>query len=190
MANTTNNPKENVQEKTTAPAVPVNTEVKTMSNTEKPQSQQIDIAALYKEMAAKHETRRSTPGGNALPYAEITEAVDKIFDSIDASEAPISVLTKMVETVLRAKYSAMKDSKVDVTYKQGRNFCKMPEGELKKIRLDQLSAMSNGKQKDNLYRRIYGLGYREEFKRFELAGNGILRRIKSSSPSSSNNGRY
>ena len=184
MANTTNNPKNNAQQETTVPAVPATKEVKTMSETEKQQSQKIDIAALYREMAAKHEARRSTPGGNALPYAEITEAVDKIFDSIDASEAPISVLTKMVETILKAKYSAMKDSKVAVTYKQGRNFCKMPEGELKKIRLDQLSAMSNGKQKDNLYRRIYGLGYREEFKRFELAGQGVLRRIKSPSTSS------
>lgn len=183
MANTTNNPNNNATEENTT----TNKEVKTMENTQKPQSQQIDIAALYKEMTAKYEARRSTPGGNALPYAEITEAVDKIFDETGVSEAPISVLTKMVETVLKAKYSAMKDSKVAVTYKQGRNFCKMPEGELKKIRLDQLSAMSNGKQKDNLYRRIYGLGYREEFKRFELAGNGVLRRIKSPSTSSTKN---
>lgn len=183
MANTTNNTNNNATEENTT----TKKEVKTMENTQKPQSQQIDIAALYKEMAAKHEARRSTPGGNALPYAEITEAVDKIFDSIGASEAPISVLTKIVETVLKSKYSAMKDSKVAVTYKQGRNLCKMPEGELKKIRLEQLSAMSNGKKKDNLYRRIYGLGYREEFKRFELAGNGILRRIKSPSNSPSNN---
>ena len=46
MANTTNNPKNNAQRETTVPAVPATKEVKTMSETEKQQSQKIDIAAL------------------------------------------------------------------------------------------------------------------------------------------------
>jgi hypothetical protein len=188
MANTTNNPKNNAQRETTVPAVPATKEVKTMSETEKQQSQKIDIAALYAEAAAKHAARKSKPGGNSLPYAEITEAVDKIFDEAQLTEAPISVLVQMTNVILTAKYAAMKDSKVPISYKQGRNIRSMPEGELKKIRQQQLAAMVSGKQKDNLYRRIYGLGYREEFKRFELAGQGVLRRIKSPSTSSTKNG--
>jgi len=182
MANTTNNTNNNATKENTT----TKKEVKTMENTQKPQSQ-IDIAALYKELAAKHEARRSTPGGNALPYAEIIEAVDKIFDEAQLKEAPISVLVQMTNVVLTAKYAAMKDSKAPISYKQGRNIQSMPEGELKKIRQQQLAAMVSGKQKDNLYRRIYGLGYREEFKRFELAGQGVLRRIKSPSTSSTKN---
>ena len=184
MANTTNNPNNNATEENTT----TKKEVKTMENTQKQQSQKIDIAALYAEAAAKHAARKSTPGGNSLPYAEIIEAVDKIFDEAQLKEAPISVLVQMTNVILTAKYAAMKDSKVPISYKQGRNIRSMPEGELKKIRQQQLAAMVSGKQKDNLYRRIYGLGYREEFKRFELAGQGVLRRIKPPSTSSTKNG--
>ena len=69
MANTTNNPNNNATEENTT----TKKEVKTMENTQKQQSQKIDIAALYAEAAAKHVARKSKPGGNSLPYAEITE---------------------------------------------------------------------------------------------------------------------
>ena len=188
MANTTNNPKNNAQREKTVPAVPATKEVKTMSETEKQQSQEIDIAALYAEAAAKYTARKSKPGGNSLPYSEIIEAVDKIFDETQLEEAPISVLAQMVKVILTAKYAAMKDSKVPISFKQGRTIQTMPEGELKKIRQQQLAAMVSGKQNDNLYRRIYGLGYRKEYKRFELAGSGMLRRLKPPSNSSTKNG--
>lgn len=184
MATTTTN--NNVEQKKT---VPDNKEVKTMEKPQKQQSTQINIAELYATESAKYSARRSVPGGNALPYGEIVEAIDKVFDEADIKEAPVSVLVKMVEVILKAKYTAMKDSKIPISYTQGRGTYKMPEGELKQIRLDQLKAMSDSKQKDNLYRRIYGLGYRAEFKRFELAdGKAVLRRIKSSPNSSTNNG--
>ena len=103
MANTTNNPKNNATEENTT----TNKEVKTMSETEKQQSQKIDIAALYAEAAAKHAARRSTPGGNALPYAEIIEAVDKIFDEPNSRRHRSAVLRADERMfILTAKYAA------------------------------------------------------------------------------------
>ena len=188
MANTNNNTKKNAEQENTKNVTEEKNMTTDNSTEEKQQSPQIDIAEMYAAMSAQYVARKSANGGNALPYNEITEAVDKVFDETGIVEAPISVLVEMTKTILKTKYTAMKDSKVAIVYKQGREFKKMPEGELKAIRLAQLNAMSSSKQKDNLYRRIYGLGYRVEFKRFKLAGNGILRRLKSPSNSSTKNG--
>ena len=188
MANTNNNTKKNAEQENTKNVTEEKNMTTDNSTEEKQQSPQIDIAEMYAAMSAQYVARKSANGGNALPYSDITEAVDKIFDKTGVSESPIIVLVEMAKIVLKAKYEAMKDSKVDIVYKQGRQFKKMPECELKAIRLAQLNAMSSSKRKDNLYRRIFGLGYRVEYNRFELAGNGILRRLKSPSNSSTKNG--
>ena len=50
----------------------------------------------------------------------------------------------------------------------------VPENELKEMRLAQLKHMQESKT-DNLYRRIYNIGSRAEYGRFDIANSMIVR---------------
>jgi hypothetical protein len=114
--------------------------------------------------------------GQSLPYADIIEGVDIILSEAGTDKAPTNLLAEKVGKLLAFKYSHMSDAHNTVTARIGSRVVNMEACALKALRLEQLKHMLDTKVKDNLYRRIYGLGYRKEFKRFELV-DGQLRRI-------------
>ena len=122
------------------------------------------------EKAAKEQKR-----GQSLPYREIIEAVDTILDAVGKNEGVISHLTTLVPKLLRMKYQAMGNSTNLVAVRIGNVVREVPNDQLRDLRLAQLDHMTDPKVKDNIYRRIYGLGYRKEFKRFELRDGMLVR---------------
>jgi hypothetical protein len=114
--------------------------------------------------------------GQSLPYREIIEAVDTILDAVGKDRGVISHLVQLSAKLLKMKYESMGDSTVLVPVKTGSVIRQMPQDQLRDLRLAQLAHMTDPKVKDNMYRRIYGLGYRKEFKRFDLQ-DGMLVRI-------------
>jgi hypothetical protein len=132
------------------------------------------VMAFEMECKAAHEKAR----GQSLPYKDIVWAVDTLLDAVGADRGAVSVLEKKVPLLLAAKYKAMGDATNLVSVKIGSVIKQMPSNELRKLREGQLAHMQDPKVKDNFYRRIYGLGFRKEFKRFELDNGDLVRKAK------------
>jgi hypothetical protein len=126
------------------------------------------------ELEVQHARERQK--GQSLPYRDIIEAIDIIFDEVLLDKAPTNLLAEKVGKLLAFKYAHMSEAHNDVTARIGSRVVSMEACQLKALRLEQLKHMLDPKVKDNLYRRIYGLGYRKEFKRFDLV-DGQLHRI-------------
>ena len=130
------------------------------------------VQAFELEVKAAKERMR----GQSIPYADIIEGVDMIFDQVQVDKAPINLLADKVDKLLEFKYSKMSDAHNTVIARVGAKVVEMEACNLKALRIGQLKHMRDPKVKDNLYRRIYGLGYRKEFKRFDMI-DGSLHRI-------------
>ena len=133
------------------------------------------VAAFEMECEAAHSAAR----GQALPYADITWAVDTLFDAVGVDKGAIKVLADKAPKLLAVKYAQMGTSTGLVTVKVGSKMVTMANDQLRSLRESQLAHMKDPKTKDNFYRRIYGLGFRKEFKRFELRDGDLVRKAKS-----------
>ena len=131
------------------------------------------VSALEVENKAAHEKAR----GQSLPYADIVEAIGMLFDAANTDRAAVSVLADKVPKLLALKYKAMGNATNLVPARVGGTIVMMPANQLRELREGQLAHMMDPKVKDNFYRRIYGLGYRKEFKRFELQNGDLVRKV-------------
>lgn len=130
------------------------------------------VRAFEIECKAAHEKAR----GQSLPYRDIIWAVDMLLKAAGTDRAPVSLLAEKVPKLLEVKYKAMGDSTNLVAVKVGSQIREVPNNELRQLRQGQLAHMMDPKVKDNFYRRIYGLGFRKEFKRYELSGSDLVRK--------------
>jgi hypothetical protein len=126
------------------------------------------------ETAKAHEQAR----GQGLPYRDIIWAVNFLMDAAGVNRAAVQVLSDKVPQLLKVKYAQMGNGTNEVVEKVGSKMVTMKNNELRALREAQLAHMQDPKVKDNFYRRIYGLGYRKEFKTFELKDGDIIRKVK------------
>jgi hypothetical protein len=132
--------------------------------------------SLVQAYEAECLAAKSHQKGQALPNADIMWAVDTLFDAVGINQGPVrDVLDKKVPALLKMKYAQMGDSTNLVAVKVGHIIKEIPNNELRELRERQLAHMQDPKTKDNFYRRIYGLGYRKEQKRFEIREGDLVR---------------
>jgi PHP family Zn ribbon phosphoesterase len=121
------------------------------------------------------QTAKERQKGQSLPYKDIIEAVDVVFDTVQSDKSPIALMADKVDKILTFRYDHMSDAHNTIAARIGNRVVEMEACQLKALRKEQLKHMQGAKT-DNLYRRIYGLGYRKEFKRFDLV-DGSLHRL-------------
>jgi hypothetical protein len=117
---------------------------------------------------------RST--GQSLPMNEIIGALDMIFDTAQADRAPVKMMAPKVAKLLKFKYEKMSATAThEVAVRINPKTIQMvQEKDLRALRLNQLKHMQESKT-DNLYRRIYNIGSRAEYGRFEATSSMIIR---------------
>lgn len=132
-----------------------------------------EILAAFEKESAACKTRQI---GMGLPMAEVIEALDLIFDTVQVDRAPVKLVAAKVAELLAYKYGKMAaDSIREVTVRlNSKTTMTMPENELRELRLSQLKHMKESKT-DNLYRRIYNIGSRQEYGRFDAQKSMIIR---------------
>jgi hypothetical protein len=107
---------------------------------------------------------------------EVISAIDKIFDVAGADRAPVKLMAEKVAKLLEFKYSKMSSTATNeiAVHLNPRTISMIPECELKVLRQGQLKHMKESKT-DNLYRRIYNIGSRAEYGRFDIIDSMIVR---------------
>lgn len=134
-----------------------------------------EILSAFEKEVASCKTRQI---GMGLPMNEVIETIDLIFDTVQVDRAPVKLIASKVADLLAFKYGKMAaDSTQDITIRlNAKTTMTMPENELRALRLSQLKHMKESKT-DNLYRRIYNIGSRQEYGRFD-ANKSMIIRIK------------
>ena len=135
------------------------------------------LLADYERLEASVKEHQA---GLSLPYREIMEAADLMFDTVQKEALNLEIMVKVVPKLLAEKYRLMGDNTNIVVVKEGHSMREYKNNELREKRERQLAHMMDPKTKDNMYRRLYGLGYRKEYKRFELREKDLVRVAKPS----------
>jgi hypothetical protein len=132
-----------------------------------------EILAAFEKESAACKTRQI---GMGLPMSEVIGALDLIFDTVQVDRAPVKLVAAKVAELLAFKYGKMAaDSTVEITFRlNSKTTMTMPENELRELRISQLKHMKESKT-DNLYRRIYNIGSRQEYGRFDAQKSMIIR---------------
>lgn len=130
------------------------------------------LSAFEKEV----ESCKSRQRGMSLPMQEVIYAIDLIFDVTATDRAPVKLMAHKVADILKFRYNKMSSTVTnEITVRLNpRTIMMVPENELKEMRLAQLKHMQESKT-DNLYRRIYNIGSRAEYGRFDIANSMIVR---------------
>lgn len=139
-----------------------------------------NIKEFASEVLASFETEvqncKTRQIGMGLPMNEVIEALDLIFDTIQSDRAPVKLVAPKVAAILKFKYSRLSEtSTADISVRlNSKTTIIMAENDLRALRLSQLKHMQESKT-DNLYRRIYNIGSRQEYGRFDAANSMIIR---------------
>lgn len=130
------------------------------------------LSAFEKEV----ESCKSRQRGASLPMSEVIYAIDLIFDVTASDKAPVKLMAHKVADILKFKYNKMSSTVTNeiAVRLNPRTIMMVPECELKALRLAQLKHMLESKT-DNLYRRIYNIGSRAEYGRFDIVNSMIVR---------------
>lgn len=132
-----------------------------------------EICLAFEKEVANAKTRTK---GMSLPMNEVISAIDKIFDVAGTDRAPVKLMAEKVAKLLEFKYSKMSSTVTNeiAVHINPRTISLIPECELKVLRQGQLKHMKESKT-DNLYRRIYNIGSRAEYGRFDIIDSMIVR---------------
>lgn len=132
-----------------------------------------EICLSFEKEVANAKTRQK---GMSLPMNEVIFAIDKILDTAQADRAPVKLMTDKVAKLLAFKYAKMSSTATNeiAVHINPRTISMIPECELKALRLSQLQHMKESKT-DNIYRRIYNIGSRAEYGRFDIIDSMIVR---------------
>lgn len=130
------------------------------------------LAAFEKEV----ESAKVRQKGMSLPMNEIIGAIDMVFDVTGSSKSPVTLMAEKVALILEFKYKKMSETATrEIPVKIRPNtIVLIPEKDLRAMRLSQLVHMKDSKT-DNLYRRIYNIGSRAEYGRFNTIDSMIIR---------------
>jgi len=130
------------------------------------------LQAFEKEV----EASKTRAKGMSLPMNEVIGAIDTIFNIAGTDRAPVKLMAEKVAKVLDFKYSKMSSTATNeiAVHINPRTISLIPECELKVLRQGQLKHMKESKT-DNLYRRIYNIGSRAEYGRFDIIDSMIVR---------------
>ena len=132
-----------------------------------------EILAAFEKEVASCKTRQI---GMGLPMNEVIKTLDLIFDTVQTDRAPVKLVAAKVAELLAFEYGKLAaDSTREITVRlNSKTTMTMPENELRALRLAQLKHMKESKT-DNLYRRIYNIGSRQEYGRFDAHASMIIR---------------
>jgi hypothetical protein len=132
-----------------------------------------EICSAFEKEVANAKTRQK---GMSLPMNEVIFALDKLLDTAQADRAPVKMMADKVAKLLEFKYSKMSSTATNeiAVHINPRTISMIPECELKVLRQGQLKHMKESKT-DNLYRRIYNIGSRAEYGRFDIIDSMIVR---------------
>jgi hypothetical protein len=161
----------NRQQQVVAPIATVPQEIPSQAETLEEFANEL-VMAFEKEVA----NAKTRAKGMSLPMQEVISAIDTIYDHAQADRSPVKLMADKVSKLLEFKYSKMSSTATNeiAVHLNQRTTMMVPENELKAMRLSQLKHMRESKT-DNLYRRIYNIGSRAEYGRFDIVESMLVR---------------